>query len=85
LTCPQLETDPENMNHKRAAWAEAALREFQRATGAEDENALGDLLCDLMHLADRRGWNFDAGLERAQMHYEAETLPECDYFEESVP
>lgn len=48
-----LPADPENMNDDRAAWAEAALNEFRRVTGTDDEDALGDLLCDLMHWCDR--------------------------------
>jgi hypothetical protein len=70
-----LPADPEYMNANRAEWADAALREFQRATGTEDDDALGDLLCDLMHWCDRNRSNFDAALSRAQMHYEAETTP----------
>jgi hypothetical protein len=73
------------MNDKRAVWAAAALDEFQRATGTDDEDAVGDLLCALMHLADRRDWQFDAALRLARMHYEAETIPESDFFEESAP
>jgi len=32
-----------------------------------------DLLCNLMHLADRNATDFDADLARARMHYECET------------
>jgi len=74
----RLPPDPEDMNGKRARWAEIALIAFQRETGTDDEDATADLLCDLMHLADRRGWNFDIELERAQAHYEAETTPAVD-------
>jgi len=70
-----LPADPENLNADRAQWAGAALREFQRATGTEDDDALGDLLCDLMHWCDRNRCNFDDALSRAQMHHEAETTP----------
>lgn len=69
--------DPENMNSDRASWASAALREFQRVTGTDDEDRLGDLLCDLMHWCDRNDLDFDAALSRARMHYEAETTPEA--------
>jgi hypothetical protein len=34
------------------------------------------LLCDLMHFCDREGFTFDKELDRARMHYEAETSPE---------
>ena len=71
-----LPADPENLNADRADWAAAALREFQRVASADDEDTLGDLLCDLMHWSDRNNLDFDAALSRAQMHYEAETTPE---------
>jgi hypothetical protein len=70
-----LPPDPEGLNGNRAHWAAAALRCFQGETGADDE-ALGDLLCDLMHWCDRNSSDFDAALSAARMHYEAETSPE---------
>jgi hypothetical protein len=71
-----LPPDPENMNGDRAKWARAALRTFRKATGADVEEALGDLLADLMHWSDRNSFDFDAALERARTHYEAETAGE---------
>jgi hypothetical protein len=73
---PILPPDPENMNDDRAKWAQAALRAFRRATGADAEEALGDLLSDLMHWSDRNNFDFDAAFDRARMHYEAETTGE---------
>jgi hypothetical protein len=64
------------MNADRAKWAQAALRAFRKATGADAEEALGDLLCDLMHWSDRNNFDFEAALDRARMHYEAETAGE---------
>jgi hypothetical protein len=72
-----LPPDPENRNDERSEWAESALLTFQKMTGVDDDDALADLLCDLMHLADRKGWHFEAEMERAQAHYEAETTPEA--------
>ena len=72
----KLPPDPEGMNDKRAAWAGTALAAFMKETGTEDEDALGDLLCDLMHWCDRNNYDFDAALDRARGHYEAETLGE---------
>jgi hypothetical protein len=72
----RLPPDPENMNADRAEWAAAALRYFQCATGADYDDALGDLLCDLMHWSDRNDFHFEAALSRARMHYEAETAPD---------
>jgi hypothetical protein len=49
------------------------LRQFQCVTGTDDEDALGDLLCDLMHWSDRNNYDFDLALARAQGNYEEET------------
>lgn len=64
---------PDNKNGERAEWARAALRAFMKETGTEYEDSLGDLLCNLMHLADRDNFDFEAALHRAQDHYAAET------------
>jgi hypothetical protein len=69
----KLPPDPEGMNDKRAAWAGASLRTFIDETGVDEEDALGDLLCDLKHWSDRHDYDFDAALDRARFHYEAET------------
>ena len=71
-----LPPDPENKNEYRAKWAQAALRAFQKATGADAHDAVCDLLCDLMHLSDRSEFGFEAALGRARRHYEAETTGE---------
>jgi hypothetical protein len=75
-TTRTLPPDPENMNDHRAKWAQAALRAFQKATGADAHEAVGDLLCDLMHLSDRSEFSFETALDRARRHYEAETAGE---------
>ena len=51
-----------------------ALKLFQSLTGSDDGDALGDLLCDLMHLCDRTDTYgaFDEMLRRARMHYRDE-------------
>ncbi len=61
---------PSNLD--RVAWAAAALRVFRRKTGCDHEDSLGDLLCDLMHWADRSNFDFDLALFRARSHYLAE-------------
>jgi hypothetical protein len=69
-------TDPDDLNKERAEWAASTLGAFQDITGTDDEDAVCDLLCDLMHCCDRYGGtygNFDEGLRRARCHYEAET------------
>jgi hypothetical protein len=57
-----------------SAWYACAA--FVSQTGTDPDSAVADLLCDLMHLADREGTVFAADLERARMHYEAETQPD---------
>ncbi len=76
VTVQMLPPDPEGMNDKRATWAEHALEEFMLQTGTDPENALADLLVDLMHLCDRvpeTYGEFDAQLSRARGHYANET------------
>lgn len=70
-----LPADPEDMNDDRSQWAAEALNVFQRVTGTEDEDALADLLCDLMHWCDRSRFDFNNELRRARLHYQVETTP----------
>ena len=65
--------DVDGRNSDRARWAKNALRAFMRQTRVDYEDALGDLLGDLMHLADREPFDFEAALDRARGHYAAET------------
>jgi hypothetical protein len=71
-----LPPDPDNMNDRRARLAGAALSTFMKETGTDQEDALADFLADLMHWADRNNQAFDAALDRARFHYEAETVGE---------
>jgi hypothetical protein len=70
---PQLPRDPDGMNDKRAAWAERAIVEFERATRTDREDALADLLADLFHWCDRNGVDFETELARGRGNYEEET------------
>lgn len=69
----RLPSDPENMNASRAECGAVALRAFMEMTRTDEESALGDLLADLMHWADRSGHEFNVCLERARGHYDTET------------
>ena len=75
-TREQLPPDPDRMNDDRSSWAGVALASFMHVTGTDEEDALGDLLSDLMHWSDRNDYDFDAVLDRARAHYEAETVLE---------
>lgn len=65
-------------NLQRACWADAAIQRFRPDTGTDYEDALGDLLTDLMHWADARQFDFEAALIRAQDHYRAECAEEAE-------
>ena len=68
-----LPPDPEGRNDERAEWAALALGTFMDRTGADPEDAITDLLCDLAHYCDRNDLDFEAELHRAAMHYTEET------------
>jgi len=72
----QLPPDPEGMNNRRAAWAGQAIAAFMAATGTDREDAVADLLADLIHWCDRNGQAFGHEMARAKDHYQAETLGE---------
>lgn len=59
-------------NATRAAWARVAVAEFQSVVATDDGDAISDLICDLLHLADETGQCGKVVLSRAEMHYEAE-------------
>ena len=40
------------------AWAAEAVAVFQRRCRTGDDHAVADLICDLGHLADERGFDF---------------------------
>ncbi|HEY9171364.1 MAG TPA: hypothetical protein VI136_03670 [Verrucomicrobiae bacterium] len=73
-----LSAELEDMNASRVRWADIILEEFQSLTGSDLEDAVSDLLADLMHWCDQSGQNFEKELRRAQTHYTAETAPMPD-------
>lgn len=70
-----LPEDVDGMNDKRAEWAAHALQAFMSNTRAEKDAAVADLICDLMHLADRDKeiGRFEDSLRKAVRAYCAET------------
>jgi hypothetical protein len=60
-------------NLDRANWADKAVRAFREQTSCDYEDSLGDLLCDLMHWANTRNFDFDATLDRARCHHAEES------------
>lgn len=75
-TCdPHLPPDPDGINSVRAARAGLAIKHFIKASQDhpnETAHALPDLLCNLMHWADRNGVDFDRALATATNHYGVE-------------
>jgi hypothetical protein len=65
--------DPDDLNEKRASWADAAIEAFRRQTRTDRKDALMDILCDLMHWAVREDFDFDAELGKARGHFAYET------------
>ena len=63
-------------NSARAQWADEAVRVFMTRTACDLEDSLGDLLCDLMHWADKCDFDFTAALDRARDHYFVERMQE---------
>jgi hypothetical protein len=75
-------SEPTNQDHAR--WARDALAVFTAETfGGEHpdtmnrddlECAIGDLIADLLHLADCQGFDPQRVLERGHAHYKTETM-----------
>jgi NTP pyrophosphatase (non-canonical NTP hydrolase) len=69
-------------NEDRAAWAEVACEAFAEITGQDMEDDLqeiiGDLIANLLHLANQQGMCAEERLENGRMHYEAEIAEEED-------
>ena len=66
-------------NEMRAEWAERAVDVFITIVATDREDAVADLLCDLMHLCQRqpeRYGSFEAALARGRANYQAEVEEE---------
>ncbi|MGZ8432800.1 MAG: hypothetical protein ACXWYM_00450 [Candidatus Binatia bacterium] len=63
------------MNKQRATWAQKALNTFMADTDQEEvSEAIGDLICDLLHLAAEAGLNPKQVHREAMATYEGEVL-----------
>ena len=54
------------------AWAAEVIAVFQRHCKTADEHAIADLICDLGHLAEERGFDFLNEVRRGIGHWYAE-------------
>ncbi len=64
------------MNCKRAYWARSAVATFMTVTGVDREDAICDLLADLMHLCKQYPssyGDFANNLRRATNHFDPES------------
>jgi hypothetical protein len=77
--------DPDEKNMERAEWAHRAILAFESATGTDREDALADLLGDLMHWSNVYGQDFDRELDSARRHYASETATEPGWEELATP
>ena len=68
--------DPDSMNDRRAEWAAQTIERFQFITRTDDEDAVADLLNNLMHYCDRSSQSFQHQLRRARGMYRDETSEE---------
>ena len=75
-------TMDEPSNEQRAEWAYAAVEAFACKTRQDSsgdlkhdlECVVSDLLCDLMHLSDRDGFDFDRAMNSAAGNYQEELV-----------
>jgi hypothetical protein len=57
-------------NETRADWAQTVIDTFTDMVGENGlQTDMGDLLCDLRHLADREGIDWATVLAHADFHY----------------
>lgn len=62
--------DPTNQD--RADWAKVAVRAFQSVCRTDECDAIGDLMCNLLHLARERGLTPEQVLDSARNRFVAE-------------
>ncbi len=62
----------DHTNETRTAIAAGLVDAFKDKTGADQCDALADLLGDLMHYADAYGFDFDEELRRARNYHDEE-------------
>lgn len=65
-------------NEDRAAWVRQLI-EFPPHDAHDDiEDALVDLMTDLLHLANISGIDVESMIETVKLHFDAELLPEAN-------
>ena len=69
----RLPEDPAADTERRADRGRELLGRYMAATGTDEDAALGDLLADLRHMADRDNYDYELADARAESHYADET------------
>lgn len=67
-------SDTDGLNNEHTKAGRDVVDRYIKRTGVDKEDALCDLLCDLLHYADQYGYDFAHELRRACDHFEAETF-----------
>lgn len=73
--------DPTNQD--RAGWAKVAVRAFRSVCRTDESDAIGDLMCDLLHLARERGLDPERVLDDARSRFAAEETEAVQRIEET--
>lgn len=63
-------------NIERAERAERAIKHSKNRSSGDLESDFQDLLSNMMHLANQRGFDFDLALDLAREHYLYEINPD---------
>jgi uncharacterized protein (UPF0335 family) len=62
---------------------QAFIERYEKLTGSEGRSSVRDMLTDLMHLCDARGFDFDEALDGAREVYEQEIAQNEEKVQES--
>lgn len=73
----QVKRDGEPTNADRAGFVASAIEQYQRVTKTDDEDAVMDMLCDLMHYCDYTDQDFEHKLVSAVGHHVEERHDEA--------
>ena len=69
---------PEGLDtERRADRGRELLERYMAVTGTDEDAALGDLLADLRHMADRDGYDYELADARAESYHAEETAQQA--------
>ena len=73
----RLPEDPAADTERRADRGRELLGRYMAATGTDEDAALGDLLADLRHMADRDDYDYELADARAESYHADETAQQA--------